>query len=65
MIGMREYYVEITIHETGIVRVEANSAKEAIKKVREGATWDYFDQTENPTIGVRGARLARRTEGKP
>ena len=44
--AMPEYEVEITIHETGVVTVEAESARAAMDGIRAGTlSWDQFDQT--------------------
>ncbi len=56
----REYAVEITIHDTGTVVVEAESAKAAIAGVRDGSIeWDQFDSDGRPRVGVISARLVR------
>ncbi len=52
---IREYDVEITIHETGTVVVEAASAKEAMEYIRNGGGWDEFYSNGNPRVGVRSA----------
>ena len=58
---MPEYTVEITIHETGHIRVEAENVKDALEGVRSGRIgWPVFDQTEAPRVGVRRAWLADR-----
>lgn len=54
----REYEVEITIHETGTVIVEAESCKDAMAKIRDGGNWDSdFDSSGLPRVGVISARV--------
>ena len=51
----RSYDVEITIHDRGIVTVEATSATAAMEQIRNGGGWDQFDSDGAPRIGVRRA----------
>lgn len=56
---MPEYELTITIHETGVILVEAPTLKAAMQGVREGTIgWDQFDQSELPRIGICYGRLA-------